>query len=446
MTTVAFPVALFEELRSWLALDVETAGVISLRPGDDGRLLLARSLFPVPDEAYRARERDFLDIASSGYVPALKQAALDGAVAAFVHSHPGGLVQASHLDDGVDAELRLLFPARTGRDAYVSLIVGGDPDSPTISGRLYRSHAAPESIERFRVVGPTIRLLTSESAVPAEAFDRQIRAFGADGQQLFQRLRVGVVGLGGTGSAVAEQLIRLGVGELTLADDDQVSRSNLRRIHQSTMADVGEAKVAVAARLGAQLEPGSRIRTICGRITDEQVARAFAGCDVIFGCTDDHAGRAVLSRLAYWYLVPVIDMGVVIDSAEGALRDIYLRLTNVGPGFPCLICRDVVDPIRMRNESLAPEERVARVAEGYAPELHEPDPSVVTYTTMVASLAVSELLSRLFALGQNPGQLLLRVSDHRLAPVAGDPRVGHYCHDSAYWGRGDEEPFLGQTW
>ena len=38
-------------------------------------------------------------------------------------------------------------------------------------------------------------------------------------------------------------------------------------------------------------------------------------CDVIFGCTDDHDGRLMLNRLAYFYLIRVIDMGLAIDPA-----------------------------------------------------------------------------------------------------------------------------------
>ena len=43
-----------------------------------------------------------------------------------------------------------------------------------------------------------------------DVFDRQVRAFGADIQELLATLRIGIVGNGGTGSPVAEQLIRLG--------------------------------------------------------------------------------------------------------------------------------------------------------------------------------------------------------------------------------------------
>lgn len=446
--TIAFPEHLFDDLAGWLELDVETAGVLLLSRGSSGRLLLARELLPVPDSAYRERGAMRLEIGSAGYVPALKRAAQEKAIACFVHSHPRGQPTPSRLDHGVDAELRTFFPSRTNQPSYVSLIIGGSPDAPMLTAMHFVNDDAPSTINRFRAVGKRIRLFTPTIGAGVDGgFDRHVRAFGADGQCLLGSLRVGVVGAGGTGSAVIEQLTRLGVGEIVVADHDAVSGTNLTRIHQSTVSDIATPKVKVAARLASELSLGANVTTIQGSLTSEAVARAMTDVDVLFGCTDDHAGRAILSRLAYWYLIPLIDMGVVIDSHHGELRGVFVRITTAGPHYPCLICRGVVDPIRVREEQLRPEERAARAAEGYAPELEDPDPSVVTYTTLAASLSVAELLARLFNLGEvAPGELLLRAHDRKLGARAATSLPNHYCADPARWGRGEQEPFLDQTW
>ena len=47
-------------------------------------------------------------------------------------------------------------------------------------------------------------------------------------------LTVGIVGCGGTGSAVAEQLARLGVRRFILTDPDTLSASNVTRVYGST--------------------------------------------------------------------------------------------------------------------------------------------------------------------------------------------------------------------
>lgn len=56
-----------------------------------------------------------------------------------------------------------------------------------------------------------------------------------------------VIGCGGTGSSVAEQLVRLGVRYLTMIDPDHVSQSNLTRVYGSTASDVGRPKCQVLA-------------------------------------------------------------------------------------------------------------------------------------------------------------------------------------------------------
>jgi hypothetical protein len=67
------------------------------------------------------------------------------------------------------------------------------------------------------------------------------------------------------------------------------------------------------------------------------------------------------------------------------------------PGQGCLVCRNRIDLARAHTELLTPGERKRRIDEGYAPALADVEPAVVTFTTAVASLAVSELLDRLLA-------------------------------------------------
>ena len=115
-------------------------------------------------------------------------------------------------------------------------------------------------------------------------------------QEVIGQLSIAVVGCGGTGSAVAEQLVRLGARQLDLYDPDHVSRSNLTRLYGSRPADVGRAKTDVVAEHLRAIAPNARTNTHASAITTESVARHLMDADVVFGCTDDNAGRLVLSR------------------------------------------------------------------------------------------------------------------------------------------------------
>ena len=456
MITFACTEEQWNELSGALRAGVETAGVIlaGRAETDLGLTLLARSIRWVPDQHYIRRDLEGLSISSSGYVPALKAAAHDESIPIFFHTHPRGFPQPSDSDDRVDEQLESLFPVRSRQKHYVSLIIAGTPEEPSFTGRVYvNSKAEAVPIDRLRVVGRRWRVLLGANAdTPVEndfsTFDRQVRAFGVDGQRLLGRLRIGVVGAGGTGSAVCEQLIRLGVGSLTVIDDDVLTESNLTRVHESRINDVGRPKVNVVSDEANRLPTRTSVTAITGNVARESVARELRDCDVLFGCTDDHAGRAVLSRLAYWYLSPLIDVGFVIQSTQGRVGGLFGRVTTVMPGEACLICRGRIDPSGVRNQLMNPEERQRLAAEGYAPELGAVDPSVITYTTMVATFGVNELLDRLFGYGGDDvlSELLIRVHDRRLNQnrVAGQP--GHYCTDRLNWGRGDEAPLLSQMW
>ena len=80
-------------------------------------------------------------------------------------------------------------------------------------------------------------------------FDRQLRAFGAQGQVRLEGLRIGIVGAGGIGSLLTQQLVYLGVKNFTLIDDDTVGTTNLNRLVGANQWDVSTAKVAVLGRL-----------------------------------------------------------------------------------------------------------------------------------------------------------------------------------------------------
>ncbi|MDE3111180.1 MAG: ThiF family adenylyltransferase, partial [Acidobacteriota bacterium] len=269
-------------------------------------------------------------------------------------------------------------------------------------------------------------------------------------QETLQEIGVGIVGSGGTGSAVAEQLVRLGVRRFTLVDPDSLSESNVTRVYGSTPRDVGKSKVAVLAAHLARIAPEVHCDQVRSTVMLESSARRLMSCDIVFGCTDDNAGRLVLSRIPTYLLTPVIDCGVLLTSAnDGTLAGIDGRVTALMPEQACLVCRDRIDLTRAASELLTPEERVRRENEGYAPALGRTEPAVVAFTTIVAASAVGEFLERLIGYGPQPRptEILLRLHDREISTNTGAPRERHYCHPSSgKIGLGLTQPFLEQTW
>jgi molybdopterin/thiamine biosynthesis adenylyltransferase len=444
-----------DQIRSVISHPQEAAGVLLVGLSDaPGELrLLARDFVPSPEASYTERTAKYLRLDSSAWMPALKRAALlgPGTAALFVHSHPQDPPVLSPADKEVDESLRLVFQTRLGTPTYGSLVVRLEGEFLAFSGSVWRDDESIGPIELVRFIG---RRIVFQSAVdspdpgpPPEIFDRQVQAFGPDFQRLVGRLHIGVVGAGGTGSAVGEQLVRLGVGAITVIDDQRIEASNVTRVYGTGLSDVGRLKTDAFADNARRIGVATVVRPIAGRITEIEAARALRSCDVVFGCTDDLAGRAILSRLAFWYLIPVFDMGFLIDGRDGVIRGLEGRVTTMLPGTACLQCLQVLDPAALSAEQLPPEERLVRIAEGYAPGLNHRDPAVIPYTTMVAAWAISELIERIVGFGdRGPSEARLRLHNRKVSTSSTPPSdPNHFCASPDQWGAGDQEPFLGRV-
>lgn len=446
------------ELAAAARLPIETSGVLIasiINTGNGDRRLLGRQIIWTPNGAYRKRTRDELLVTSEGYVPALGIAERDGAMAFWLHTHPGeyGAPVPSIYDDKVDRDLADLFRLRTNAPFYGSLIVSPRGNNIAFSAALFPENGEKQRIDRIWQVGDSLRLISAydlPQCVMPSIYDRNVRAFGAGVQQALGALHVGVVGVGGTGSAVCEQLTRLGVRRFTLIDPDVLSDSNVTRVFGSTPQEVGSAKVEVARDNILRIAPDAACETVQSMLTLESTARRLLGCDIVFGCTDDNAGRLVLSRFSTFMLTPVIDVGVLLSSgADGVLIGINGRVTVLSPGAACLICRNRIDLARAGVELHAPEERKRLADEGYAPALEHVEPAVVAFTSAVASAAIMELLERLVGYGPTPrpSEVLLRWHEREISTNHAQPREAHYCDRAGgKWGLGVTTPFLEQTW
>jgi molybdopterin/thiamine biosynthesis adenylyltransferase len=456
VTTLRLPRYLAAALGDLANNDIESAGVLqcAVATGPEGEIYLIGTAWnPVPDDVYQHRDGTSLAVPSDGWVPALGDAARDHRVAVWVHSHPGADadVKESDHDYLVDEQLRDIFARRTRTGYYAALVVGNSSTHPfRFTGHLDGPRGG--DIDRVTILDDGLELLMSDTSPNpeiGEIHSRHVLAFGTEITSALSELRVLVIGAGGTGSATSEQLVRLGARHLTLIDDDSLSLSNTTRVYGSVPADVDRLKVEVLADYLRRIAPDADIRTVVGRITDEAIARHLVAADVIFGCTDDNAGRIRLSRSAYFNAAMTIDMAVRIDSTGGRILGIYGRVTVLHPGSPCLLCRDWIDQPRAAAEVRAAEEQAKRVREHYAPELGEIEPAVIAYTTSVAATAVGELLERLagFGVGSRPSELMLHFHRRQLRASEAVVRVGCYC-DTSDPERlvGDVHPFLDIVW
>jgi molybdopterin/thiamine biosynthesis adenylyltransferase len=447
----------FERLRGSLkaAPGVENAAYLVCRMSrapSEVRLLV-RDIIPVQPEHILEASAAHMKIASASFRSAMKRADAQKGAFAFVHTHPQGHPQHSAQDDREEAPLFRTAYARIHNDAAVhaSLILS---DGKISAGRVWLPDGTVQPMERVRIIGNRFQFWfaqADEEPVP-EFFDRQVRAFGSALQPLLRRLHIGVLGAGGTGSAVIEQLVRLGIGSLLLSDGQNFDASNVNRVYGSRVIDQDLSKLKIAERLIADIGLGTELRLLPRPITFRSAVAEYRTCDAIFGCTDDEWGRSILTRLAIYYAIPVFDMGVKIDSKDGIIRSINGRVTTLLPGTACLYCRSRITAEGVGFESIRatdPERAQALEKEGYIPELGEPAPAVIPFTTTVAASAIQEFLHRLTGYmgpDRNSSEVLHLFDSTMVRRNSKPSRPECFCGDRTFWGRGDTRPLLDMTW
>lgn len=406
--------------------------------------LVVHAVVSIDAQDYLVREPYHLSIASHALTRVAKLAKYENLSVIFVHSHPGGIPEFSDQDDREEAKLLPFLQARVPGRVHGTMVV----TETTARARLYKPDQA--TCDLVLAVGNRIRLWApGEAGEVSPVFDRQVRAFGPDTQRTLSCLTIGIVGTGGTGSATAEQLYRLGVGRLMLFEGDTFDRTNVNRVYGSSLNDHGKPKVEITKAHLDGIGLDTEVEAVPGYITDELVAKRLRECDVIFSCPDKQIPRAILTSLALKYCIPVFDLGAVIDSKDGHIKGVYGRVTTLVPGAACLFCRGRITSERMRIETLSPEERKLRAKEGYAPELEDPAPAVIPFTSTIASLAVAELIHRLtgfMGADRTSSEVLVAFDQSRIRTNQVEPLEECFCSDDSQWGRGDEEPFLGQAW
>ncbi len=352
------------------------------------RRLLVRRIVVVPPESYIAREPIHLEIAPTFYNDIVTQCLRDHLAPIIVHSHRfDGEALYSPSDDFGELRLLRVLQSLLSDVTPASMVMSHS----SVTGRLL-IHDEFRALAGLRVVGVQSSLIRFDRrerrAKLAGRFDRQVRAFGEEGQRVVSALRVAVVGAGGIGSLVAEQLVRAGIVDITVIDNDVVEESNVSRLFGATARDVGRPKVDVLARhlkrLGA-----TTIVPINRSAIAQQVLLLLRDRDLIFSCVDNDRTRALLSRFAYQYLIPVIDHGTRLDGRDGRISAAAGRVSIVSSGLTCLRCSHHINSERIRAESMTRNEREALAREGYIMGIDEPAPAVVSINTVVAGLGVT---------------------------------------------------------
>ena len=400
----------------------ENAGVFlcGLVKTKKGGRLLAREFVPVPVHLYQDRQPYHLQIAPRFYNDLVTRCEKTALHPIIIHSHPmRGVAWYSRSDDFGESKLLPILQSLLPDRIVASLVVTRN----SATGRRFVDGKFVTLIG-MRVLGSSttsmiFRAEPHKNDTVESRYERQVRAFGAAHQRLLKSLRIGIVGLGGTGSIVAEQLARVGIGQIILVDNDVVEETNLSRVIGSTNRDIGKAKVAVLRKHLTQIT-SAKIEAINDSALKQSVLVQLRDCDALFSCVDNDRSRATLNRFAYQYFIPTIDMGVRLDARSGKVSAAAGRVSLIGPDMSCLRCSHHLNSERIRSESLPEAERKRLAKEGYVMGLEEAAPAVVSLNTVVAGLAVTGFLNMILNLtgGAQPTSQIYDATTGSVFPIS----------------------------
>jgi hypothetical protein len=208
-----------------------------------------------------------------------------------------------------------------------------------------------------------------------ETLNLQRQSFlGLDSEVVLCRSKAALVGLGGGGSHIAQQLAHIGLGRFLPIDPDFIEDTNLNRLVGATMEDVklGTAKVDIAERVIKGVNPAAEV--IKRRTNWTEVTAELRDVDVIFSCVDSISCRNELESFARRFLIPLIDIGMDVHESSGEFS-IGGQVMLSMPGKPCMRCMGLVT-----DEALAKEAERYGAAGGR--------PQVVWPNGTLASIAV----------------------------------------------------------
>lgn len=157
-----------------------------------------------------------------------------------------------------------------------------------------------------------------------------VREIFPAGQRLIESSSAVVVGMGGTGSAIAEILVRMGIRNITIVDDDTIESSNLNRQAMYKESDIGLKKVDVAKAELLRINEEVTVNSIDQKLTFHNAESILSQGDIIMDGTDNYDARNVINVVSFKLKKPWI-----FSAAEGT----YGYVKAVIPGSTsCLSC------------------------------------------------------------------------------------------------------------
>lgn len=180
-------------------------------------------------------------------------------------------------------------------------------------------------------------------------YERQLilTEIGISGQKKLAQAKVLIIGIGGLGCPVLQNLAGAGVGTIGIVDGDVVEETNLHRQFLYSLNDYSRNKVEVAAEVVLKQNPEVEIVKHSEYFTKENCLEIVSDYQIIIDCSDNIATRYLINDVAVKKGIPMVYAS--IHKFEGQLSVFNYK---GGPTYRCLFPEnETLDAIPNCNDS-----------------------------------------------------------------------------------------------
>ena len=157
-------------------------------------------------------------------------------------------------------------------------------------------------------------------------FSKTELVVGKDGVEKLNNTKIAIFGLGGVGSFALEGLVRAGIGNLVLIDNDCVELTNLNRQILATHKTIGKPKVEIAKQRILDINPNANVEIHQEFFMPETEGILDDSIDYIVDCIDTVTAKIELVVRAERLNIPIISCmgtGNKLEPTRFEVADIY---------------------------------------------------------------------------------------------------------------------------
>ena len=228
-----------------------------------------------------------------------------------------------------------------------------------------------EAAKRFSSSLAEIEEISLAHGILPARYQRNQQMISTHQQLILFRSKVAVIGCGGLGGYIIEELARLGVGNIVVVDPDVFAEHNLNRQLFCTLDQLGQKKVSTAVERVMEINPAVHLQPVSEEFNDENGTLLFQGVDVAADALDSITARLTLASTCKACGIPLV---------HGAIAGWYGHVVTQYPG------ENTLEQIYSKKE----EEKGIETSLG--------NPSFTP--ALVASLEVAEIVKILLQTGE----------------------------------------------